>query len=161
MPDPWGEWAAKALVPTVEAAVSTEPCPAYGYASDNVTACFDPNTDTIHLSGPDTFNRAQFFHEIGHAFDIAVMTDAHRAGFIRIMRYRTSSWTAANTAGESAMERFASAYSVCARRREISRDGHKYGPGHGYGYAPTLAQHRRVCALIRRAATSGRTPGPR
>jgi hypothetical protein len=158
MPDPWQQWANNALVPTVadRVALSTDPCPSYGYSSDGTTACFDPNgaQPTIHLAGPHTYDRTQFFHELGHAFDASVMTGASRAGFVKIMRYRTSSWTATSPGSdESAEERFASAYSLCARRSRVSRDSSLYGPGHGYGYQPTASQHRRVCALVRRAAT--------
>jgi hypothetical protein len=150
-PQPWQAWADNSLVPTPAGTVTfaNDYCPATHWS-----ACYTPLARVIYMAGPNAANRAQFFHELGHDFDSNNMTDAYRAGFIRIMRYRTPSWWAAANPvdAESAGERFATAYSVCARRQTIARDGWRYGPGHGYGYSPTRAQHRRVCALIRRAA---------
>jgi hypothetical protein len=95
---------------------------------------------TVYL-GPMVRDRATLLHEVGHAFDAAEMTDADRAAFSAIIG-DTRPWQAAPN---SPKERFAEAYSLCARQPVIRRT---YTAA--YLYRVTPAQHRRVCGLIRR-----------
>ena len=97
---------------------------------------------TVYL-GPMVRDRATLLHEVGHAFDAAEMSDADRAAFSAIFR-DTRPWEAAPNAPK---ERFAEAYSLCARH-PVLRAAYTAA----YGYRVTPVQHRRVCALIRRAA---------
>jgi hypothetical protein len=96
---------------------------------------------TIYL-GPMVRDRATLLHEVGHAFDAAAMTDADRASFSAIFG-DTRAWDAGPNAPK---ERFAEAYSLCARHPTIRAT---YTAA--YTYRVTPAQQRRVCALIRRA----------
>src|SRR3954470_19693913 len=98
---------------------------------------------TVYL-GSFVQDRPTVLHEVGHAFDATAMTDADRAAFQAIFR-DTRPW---RSPPNSPHERFAEAYSLCARHASIART---YGAA--YGYRATPSQHRRVCALIRRAAS--------
>ena len=96
---------------------------------------------TIYL-GPLVRDRATLLHEVGHAFDAADLTDADRAAFSAIFG-DTRAWDAGPNAPK---ERFAEAYSLCARHPVIRAT---YTAA--YTYRVTPAQHRRVCAMIRHA----------
>src|SRR4051812_26400607 len=97
---------------------------------------------TIYL-GPMVRDRATLLHEVGHAFDAAEMTAADRAAFSAIVG-DTRAWDAGPNAPK---ERFAEAYSLCARHPVIRR---AYTAA--YAYRVTPEQHGRVCGLIRRVA---------
>lgn len=118
---------AGSLVPSPPGTVVAvdRPCPNF-----NALACWVPADDTIYAGGAWVWNQA-FEHEVGHVFDTRVLTDADRAAFARIV-------------GRWDVEWFADAYSICAT---TTRPRHWFGGG----YAPKVAQHRRVCALIRHA----------
>ena len=104
--------------------------------------CIVPNVvPTIYL-GPMVRDRATLLHEVGHAFDAAVMTDADRAAFDAIFG-DTRAW---DTGPNAPKERFAEAYSLCARHPVIRKP---YTAA--YTYRVTPAQQGRVCALIRQA----------
>src|SRR3954452_7394432 len=96
---------------------------------------------TVYL-GSFVRDRATVLHEVGHAFDATEMTDPDRAAFQAIFR-DTRPWRAPPN---SPHERFAEAYSLCARHPAVRRT---YAGA--YGYRVTPAQQRRVCGLIRRA----------
>src|SRR3954447_6880991 len=98
---------------------------------------------TVYL-GPMTRDRATLLHEVGHAFDAAEMTDADRAAFDAIFA-DARAWEAAPN---SPKERFAEAYSLCARSPAIRR-----AYTGAYAYRVTPAQQRRVCGLIRRVGS--------
>jgi hypothetical protein len=97
--------------------------------------------ETIYL-GSMVRDRATLLHEVGHAFDATTLTDPQRARFEAIFG-DTRPW---RSPSNSPHERFAEAYSLCARHPVIRRT---YTAA--YGYRVTPAQQRRVCALIRRA----------
>ena len=98
---------------------------------------------TIFL-GPTVRERPVLLHELGHAFDTQRMTPADRASFEGMFGDRRE-W---RTAPNSPHERFAEAYSLCARHTKIRKT---YTAA--YGYQVTPRRHRRVCALIRRVGT--------
>jgi len=87
--------------------------------------------------------RHELLHELGHRFDYR-MPDWARNGFRKIMRERRA-W---RSAPNSPHERFADAYSICARSPK--RLPASYSSG--FGYDPSNSQHRRVCRLIGQAA---------
>lgn len=85
-------------------------------------------------------------HELGHQFDYQVMSDAARDKFRELID-EPRPW---HYGPNSAAEKFAEAYALCATRESDARwDGHIWG---AYKYAPTVRRHRRLCLLIRRAA---------
>jgi hypothetical protein len=89
-------------------------------------------------------------HELGHVFDLNVMTDTDRARFRAIMHRPAWQWWAGRT---PLAEWFAEGYSWCARyRRVVSVTRYAL-----YGYHPTSTQYGRVCALIRSAAAHNRS----
>src|SRR4051794_27917261 len=69
---------------------------------------------TVYL-GPMARDRATVLHEVGHAFDAAEMNDPDRGAFSAIFG-DTRAWDAAPN---SPKERFAEAYSLCARHPAI------------------------------------------
>jgi hypothetical protein len=99
---------------------------------------------TIFL-GSAVRDRPILMHELGHAFDAQRMTPADRAAFEAIFADRRQ-WRAAPN---SPHERFAEAYSLCARHARIRR-----AYTGAYGYRVTPRRHRRVCALIDRAGSA-------
>src|SRR3954466_6269256 len=101
---------------------------------------------TVYL-GSFVQDRPTLLHEVGHAFDATEMTDADRAAFQATFR-DTRAW---RSPPNSPHERFAEAYSLCARHPAIRR-----AYTGAYGYRVTPAQQRRVCGLIRRSASCPR-----
>jgi hypothetical protein len=131
-------------IPTPAGAVAVDlhPCPGSQYDS-----CWDATV--LHLPtarGVDL--RWTLMHELGHVFDDRVLTAADRAAFKRVIRY-SAAWT---TGDEPAGERFAEAYAGCALYARPP-----YGGLQGqYGYSAAPQTFRRVCELIRRAASRAR-----
>jgi hypothetical protein len=102
-----------------------------------------------HMAG--SFDR---WHETGHVFDDEVLTDADRVEFTRLLGFTPGSWLrgyedlngAAVTfmAGvRSPSEHFADAYAACALH--LNPDTNWVD---GYGYHPSVRQHRRVCRAM-------------
>ena len=83
-------------------------------------------------------------HELGHVFDDTMPAWA-RTRFEAIVGAH-GPWASA-ASDSPPEEQFAEAYSLCARHAAIRE--RYYG---AYMYAPTPAQHQRVCALIRAAS---------
>jgi hypothetical protein len=138
-------WADAAAVPTPAGVVDLvlDSCPVA--VSDG--CIYHGAPPTIFL-GPTVRDRPILLHELGHAFDTQRLTPAYRSGFESIFR-DTRAW---RSAPNSPHERFAEAYSLCARHTRIART---YTAA--YGYRATPAQHRRACALIKRAAAAATT----
>ncbi len=86
--------------------------------------------------------RAVFLHEVGHVFDMTVLRNGDRASFKRIHGHGSRWWRGAQPPAEW----FADAYSLCARRRSLS----KRPAVTNYGYAPTPARHAATCRLLGR-----------
>lgn len=107
---------------------------------------------TVYTDG----DRFTTLHEIGHAFDAAMMDDGERAAFEHALGWLDVVWISTYTdesglliaRPDSISEEFADAYANC-------RLGHIVAPGHawevGYNYYPTAREHRRVCGIIARA----------
>jgi hypothetical protein len=138
-------WANAAVVPTPVGVVDLvlDSCPVA--VSDG--CIYHGAPPTIFL-GPMVRDRPILLHELGHAFDTQRLTPAYRAAFEGIFG-DTRPW---RTAPNSPHERFAEAYSLCARHARIART---YTAA--YGYRTTPGQHHRVCALIKRAAAAATT----
>jgi hypothetical protein len=142
---PFQRWADRAGVPTAaeQVHVHLAACPLATWAP----ACTWAGAHAIYFR-PGAAMRVDFVHELGHRFDYR-MPDWARRAFLRLTR-DPRPW---RSPGGSPHERFADAYSVCARsprrvpRRFLS----------SFGYAPSRWQHRAVCRLISRVGQ--RTPG--
>jgi hypothetical protein len=99
--------------------------------------------------------RMVLYHELGHVFDLQVLSRSARRVFRRILRVRHG-WFRGSVAPA---ELFADAYASCARFGRWHSGGSLANPTRSvYGYRPTLRQHRAVCALIARAAGPRRRP---
>jgi hypothetical protein len=135
-------WANSAAVPTPAGVVDLvlDTCPVA--VSDG--CIYHGAPPTIYL-GPTVRDRPILLHELGHAFDTQRLTPGYRAAFEGIFR-DTRAWRAPPN---SPHERFAEAYSLCARHARIART---YTAA--YGYRATPRQHRSVCALIKRAGAA-------
>jgi hypothetical protein len=133
-------WVDKAGVPTPPGAVNLvlQGCPLAAEPGCIVHGL----RPTIYL-GRAVQDRATLLHEVGHAFDAAVLDDGDRAAFAAITGDRRG-W---RSPPNSPHEQFAEAYALCALKPKLSRNHTA-----AYAYRATPAQHRRVCRLIKRAA---------
>ena len=139
-PQPYQSWVDRARVPTPpgDVLLRLDGCDA------TLPGCAPEGERLIALE-PDWVTPHVLLHELGHVFDDG-MPDWARTG-IQSMFGRRGPWLAA-AASNPPDEQFAEAYSLCARHASIRE--RYYGP---YRYSPTPSQHRRACALIRRAAS--------
>lgn len=144
-PQPLQRWANLAAVPTPpgEVQVSLDHCP-----MDPPGPCTtDKRVFLAAAIRPRRALRVTLYHELGHVFDAAVLTDGDRDRFRSIMR-DPREW--ASDDRNPPDEQFAVAYSLCANPRVAEQarfEGHYYW-GVDYLYSPTVAQHRQVCDLI-------------
>lgn len=100
-----------------------------------------------------TLDRSVLFHELGHVFDKAKMTDALRTRYARIFHrayWGPGAWWAHTGEDRALVEWFAESYRLCAIYPH-RRPSTIFGDSIGYRYAPRLAQQERACALIREA----------
>lgn len=88
----------------------------------------------------DQVTNQNVWHELGHAFDYSVMTDANRDTWRSIMHERRP-W---RTSPNSPHERFAESYALCQLGTR--------GAFRGYDFWPTRRQLRAICLLIRHAS---------
>jgi hypothetical protein len=141
-PQQYRTWLAQAQVPTPPGTVtiSLAPCP-NGPAWAG--GCADMQAHEIYL-GPAARNKARFFHELGHIFDATVMSEAQRTKFESLVN-RPGVWAGA-ASSDPAMEKFAEAYSMCARH--TTARAMQFGM---YGYLPTPKMHKSACAIIKSA----------
>jgi hypothetical protein len=160
--EPYQAWADAAHVPTpVHATVINESCPANPHRPACVTD--GANGEMFVFLDPDglrplgrRLERQAVYHELGHVFDRQVLTWPYRSAFERLLGdarpWRTGS-------GNSPHEQFAEAFGWCGLGAPpplaIGNSHRRQG---AYGYVVTRRTHRRVCALIARAA---RTPASR
>lgn len=129
----------KALVIAV---VSYGPCPgvpdAYGCA-------IRPNViylSTVDAAGqplPSWLLRQNRNHELGHIADYNLLTNADRGTFEALMHMRRP-WV---DPPDSPHEQFAEAVRWCAHSTRWPRSG-----GGGFGYRPTVHQHRKICRWL-------------
>lgn len=140
---PYQHWVEQAKVPTPDVTLRLieEPCPPElaGFAN----ACTARDTFTIWMD-PAGATKARFYHELGHNFDYYELGRWASRQFRKIIgddrRWRTKP----GEIGLSPHEIFAEAYSVCARRRTITRAIIELPP---IRIGPD--QHEAICALIR------------
>ena len=141
-PAKYQTWLNQAKVPTPDGTVklALAPCP-NGPAWAG--GCADLQNRTIYL-GAGARDKGRFYHELGHIFDATMMSDALRGKFEAVV-HKPGAWAAAAST-DPAMEKFAEAYSMCARH--TTARAMQFGM---YGYMPTPAMHRKACAVINAA----------
>ena len=148
----WQAWANASLVPTVAGQVTLKVtgCPGLPKAAGCV---YTRSPRVVYVRRDVRHPRAVLLHELGHVYDLTVMSNRDRGEFRRIMRRPHAQWWRGNI---PLAEWFAEAYSWCARYARIaSVDDYAI-----YSYDPSPAQHRSTCALIRRAARDRTPPAP-
>jgi hypothetical protein len=148
----WQSWADSALVPTVVGRVTLRRngCPGMPRAAGCV---YTQRPRVIYLKRGLTHPRSVLLHELGHVYDLTVLSNSDRGRFRKIMRQPRAKWWKGK---RPLAEWFAEGYSWCARYQRIASIS-KYAI---YRYRPSAAQHRSVCALIKRAARDGRRAVP-
>lgn len=124
-------------------------------------ACSIPQLGEVWLVGqPKSWiERFALSHEIGHVFFFQTATDSDRAYITRLLRfpdgtpwYASDEWYAASGESDSPPpdEIAADAYAACdlglAPVLPPGRRSMRWIEG--YGYAPTMRQHRRICLAI-------------
>jgi hypothetical protein len=149
----WQSWADESLMPTprMRVKVVRTGCPAERRAAGCV---YTKRPRVIYLRERLRDPRGVFLHELGHIFDLRVMNNRDRGRFRRIMdRSPRRKWWRGRM---PLAEHFAEAYSWCARYTRIVSIS-RYS---SYRYRPSKRQHRRICALIVRAARDRAQPVP-
>ena len=148
----WQSWADSALVPTATGRVTvrTTGCPALPRAAGCV---YSRHPRVIYLKHGLHNPRGVLLHELGHVYDLTVLSNKDRGRFRRIMHRKGASWWHGRT---PLAEWFAEGYSWCARYAKIVSI-RRYAI---YHYRPTARQHRQVCDLIKRAVRDRRPPAP-
>ena len=148
----WQAWANASLMPTVTGRVTLKliGCPGLPKAA----GCVYTKSPRVVYVRPDVRHpRAVLLHELGHVYDLTVMSNRDRGAFRKIMRRPHAQWWKGKV---PLAEWFAEAYSWCARYARIaSIDDYAI-----YSYDPSPSQHRATCALIRRAARDRTPPVP-
>ncbi len=146
----WQSWANASLVPTVggQVTVRISGCPALPRAAGCV---YTNQPRVVYLKAGLRHPRGVMLHELGHVYDLTVLSNSDRGQFRRIMKRPHAQWWKGNT---PLAEWFAEAYAWCARySRIVSVDDYAI-----YRFDPTPAQHRSSCALIKRAARDDKPP---
>ncbi len=148
----WQTWANASLMPTVAGRVTIRitGCPALPRAAGCV---YTNQPRVVYLKPGLRQPRGVMLHELGHVYDLTVLSNSDRGQFRRIMKRPHAQWWKGNT---PLAEWFAEAYAWCARYSRIVSVG-DYAI---YRYDPTPAQHRSSCALIKRAARDNKPPTP-
>jgi hypothetical protein len=148
----WQSWADAARGPTVTGHVTMRltGCPGL----PRVAGCvYTGQPRVVYLKPGIEQPRAVMLHELGHVYDLTVLSNRDRGQFRRIMRRPHARWWEGST---PLAEWFAEAYAWCARYARIVSVS-RYAI---YDYDPTPAQHRDTCALIRRSAIDRTPPAP-
>jgi hypothetical protein len=110
-----------------------------------ITPWGDPCEYGIYLS-PEA-GRGRYLHELGHHVDYLIPeTDPFRYRFRELIDYRP--W---RTSPNSPHEKFAEAYSLCARKDLVKVTLWWLRRDFGYDYRPTVRTHRKVCRTIENA----------
>ncbi len=149
----WQVWANAALVPTVRGRVTMRltGCPALPHAAGCVYA---NRPRVVYLRRDVRDPHAVLLHELGHVYDLTVLSDRDRSSVRAIFGVPAGRrWWSGQT---PLAEWFAEGYSWCARQSRIS----SIRGAALYRYDPTPSQHRRLCSLIRRAARDRTPPKP-
>ena len=143
---PLQRWADAAKVPTPKATVQSirAPCPTGNVACANVP--WYGALGTIYWD-PAAATRAQFLHEVGHHFDYE-MAQWARDRF-RALIGETREW---RSSPNSPHEKFAEAYSWCARHEKLRRAPQAWI----FDYRPSPRLHRQACRIIRAAGNQAR-----
>jgi hypothetical protein len=148
-PGNWQTWADSALVPTVKGRVTIRRAGCPGLP--RVAGCvYTKRPRVIDLKRGLRHPRGVLLHELGHVYDLTVLSNKDRSRFRKLMRQPKAQWWKGK---RPLAEWFAEGYSWCARYARIVSI-RKYAL---YRYRPTAKQHRQVCALIKRAPRD-RTP---
>src|SRR4051794_22115269 len=148
----WQAWANASLVPTVRGTVTVRAtgCPGL----PKVAGCvYTVQPRVVYLKRGISNPRGVLLHELGHVYDLTVLSDADRGGFRKIMGASHTRWWSGK---RPLAEWFAEAYSWCARYARIV-SVKRYAI---YEYDPTPGQHRKTCSLIKVAARDRTPPVP-
>jgi hypothetical protein len=110
-----------------------------------------PRTIWLRVGAGDP--RGTLLHELGHTYDLLVLSNRDRNAVSRIFHRSRRAWWKGRI---PTAEWFAEGYSWCARYARI-KSLRRYA---SYRYRPSAAQHRRLCRVIVRAARDRRKPQP-
>lgn len=152
VPGRWQDWADGSRMPTPKGRIKLrlQRCPAMPRAAGCVYTR-RPRTIWLRLGAGDP--RGTLLHELGHTYDLLVLSNHDRAVVSRILHRSRRAWWKGRI---PTAEWFAEGYSWCARYARI-KSLRRYA---SYRYRPTAAQHRRLCQAIVDAARDKRAPQP-
>ena len=138
---PYRAWVRQSKVPTVRGRVKVilSGCP----GRPRLTGCVYSNRPKrLYLRRGVRRARTILYHELGHLFDLRVMSRRDRRDFKRLIGKPRSAWYRGTNPPS---EQFAEAYALCARRRALRARARLY-----YGYSATPRRHRAACSIMRR-----------
>lgn len=152
LPGRWQEWADASRMPTPKGRIRVRfaRCPALPRAAGCVYTRH-PRTIWLRLGAGDP--RGTILHELGHTFDLLVLSNRDRRKVSRIFHRPRRAWWKGKI---PTAEWFAEGYSWCARYARIA-SLRRYA---SYRYRPSAAQHRKLCAAIRTAAADRHAAQP-
>src|ERR1044072_584557 len=148
----WQSWANASLMPTVtgKVVIKLTGCPELPKAAGCV---YTDQPRVIYLKNGLEHPRGVMLHELGHVYDLTVLSNRDRGECRRIMRRPHAQWWRGKV---PLAEAVAEAYAWCARySRIVSVEDYAI-----YDYDPTPAQHRSTCSMIKRAARDETPPKP-
>jgi hypothetical protein len=155
---PFAYWLTLSHAPAPPAQIVIDPgaCPGEGSVW-----CAPPGRIFTYGS---SLNRSGFYHELGHQFDYAAMTDVARTRFAAIFhrRYDPATYWQDVSRDRSLAEWFGEGYRLCALYAQLRSPLAIQVDVLFYDYNPSVRQQRRVCALISSVAGEARpTAAPR
>lgn len=142
---PFAYWLVTSHAPEPPAEIVIDPA-----ACPDVVSVWCAAPGRIFTNG-SSLSRSGFYHELGHQFDYAGMTDTARAQFAAIFHraYDAATYWEDVSRDRSLAEWFAEGYRLCALYGQFRRPLAMHVNVLFYEYSPTVPQQRRVCALIR------------
>ena len=146
---PYRAWVRQSKAPTVRGRVKVilSGCPGRPRLSGCV---YSKRPKRLFLRRGIAQPRAVLYHELGHLFDLRVMSRSDRRDFKRLIGKPRSAWYRGTNPPS---EQFAEAYALCAQRSTVGRRTQAY-----YGYSTTPRRHRAACAILRRTLRPGAPP---
>lgn len=152
----WQDWVNDSHVPTYGGTIllvlSSAPCgnealgcAEAGWCPPTLRECAQNGVGPVIFTDPN--DRFTFFHELGHEFDWAYLTDTDRRELLRMMGERGAPWVE-----DGAQDDFADLYATCAEGYGTGEGSFNPNGWSGIPVVGTLDALNDVCSFIVRVA---------